>query len=89
MYQARGTPEPAWLEALPCALTVSIMHRRKGTFTLPYVRGRRGTYRAVADDRLLPSRRQARALFDPVAVQHLWKSFVAVSLSLPTPAALL
>jgi asparagine synthase (glutamine-hydrolysing) len=71
-----GTPKPLLLDALPRALPASIVHRRKGTFSLPYATWLRGPYRAVAEDLLLSPRTQARGLFDPAAVRQLWDSFV-------------
>ncbi|MEP7343727.1 MAG: asparagine synthase (glutamine-hydrolyzing) [Gemmatimonadaceae bacterium] len=72
-----GVPKPLLVNSLPRPLPNSIVHRRKGTFTLPFASWMRGPYRPFVEEILLAQRTRERGLFADEAVRQLWQEFHA------------
>jgi asparagine synthase (glutamine-hydrolysing) len=71
-----GVPKPIILDALPTPLPDEIVHRRKGTFTLPYAVWLRTEHRALVEELLFGAPTVARGIVDQVAVRRLWEAFL-------------
>lgn len=69
--------KPLLVNALKGRLPTEVVHRKKGTFTLPYAYWLKKEFREFALDLLCSVRTTQRGLTDPTAVKDLWEGFLA------------
>jgi asparagine synthase (glutamine-hydrolysing) len=75
--QSRTTPKPLLVESMRGLLPMSIVHRPKQGFTLPFDPWMRGPLKALCEERLGERGLAGRGLMKPDALAGLWRSFIA------------